>query len=160
MLEGDGSILITGVAAAADARSGDLTFAENATFFAAAAGSQAAAIITTVEGAAPGKAIIRVSSARDAMARAIELFDPEETFEPGISPQASVHASAVIHPSAHIGAFCSVGPDVTIGQGSVLMGGTTSEEQPPSAISSGYIPTWWCIRGVNWEPAWWCMLGA
>jgi UDP-3-O-[3-hydroxymyristoyl] glucosamine N-acyltransferase len=125
-LSGDGSTLLTGFTSADRAQSGDLTFAEKESYFAAAEASAASAILVS---GAPGtftsatKVLIHVADARIAAARVLPLFYPPETFAPGIDTSARVASSARVHPTAHIGPHCHVGENVTIGEHTVLMGG-------------------------------------
>ena len=120
---GDGSVSITGFAPADSARAGDLTFAENETYFAAAEQSQAAAILVAGEFTSAKKVVIRVKNARVAVARVLPLFFAPDALPPGIHPSAVINASAQIDPTAHIGPHCVVGAKVRIGAPSVLMGG-------------------------------------
>src|SRR4051794_16584422 len=90
---GDGSVQLTGLAPAEHARAGDLTFAENETYFAAAEQSQAAAVLVTGP-IAPGKKImIRVGNARVALATLLPLFFPPDEHPQGIHPSATIAAS-------------------------------------------------------------------
>ena len=73
---GDGAVEITGFASADRAKTGDLTFAEKETHFAAAEQSQAAAIIVTGEFTSAKKVLIRVPNARVAVARVLPLVFP------------------------------------------------------------------------------------
>ena len=120
---GDGSTLLSGVAAASSAKAGDLTFAENEAFLLAAEATEAAAILVSQESASAKKPLIVVTSPRVAMARILALFAPSETFPHGIDASAVVHATAVVDPTAHIGPQCVVGPDARVGARSVLLGG-------------------------------------
>jgi UDP-3-O-[3-hydroxymyristoyl] glucosamine N-acyltransferase len=120
---GDGSVPISGLAPAESARAGELTFAENAKYFAAAEGSQAAAILVSEPFVSAGKVLIRVPNARIALARALPIFFPPEEHPRGIHPSATISPSAQIDPLAHIGPHCRIGPRVRLGARSVLMGG-------------------------------------
>src|SRR5258708_2855609 len=93
-IHGDGSVQLTGFAAAEHARAGDLTFAEKETYFAAAEQSPAAAIIVAGEFTSANKVLIRVPNARVAMARVLPVFFPPE------QPPLGIHPSAVIADSA------------------------------------------------------------
>jgi UDP-3-O-[3-hydroxymyristoyl] glucosamine N-acyltransferase len=119
---GDGSVLLTGLAPAEHARAGQLTFAENAAYFAAAEKSQAAAILVQEQFTSSSKVLIRVASARIALARVLPIFFPPEEHPRGIHPSAVIADSARVDPSCHIGPGCIVGPRVTLGPRSVLMG--------------------------------------
>ena len=61
---GDASVQITGLAPAEHARAGELTFAENETYFAAAEQSQASAILVAGPFVSSSKVLIRVPNAR------------------------------------------------------------------------------------------------
>ena len=120
---GDGTVQLLGIAPADRARAGDLTFAENASYFAIADQSQAAAILVSEPFASSGKVLIRVASARVALARVLPIFFPPEEHPSGIHPSAVISPSAQIDPTAHIGPNCVLGDRVRMGARSVLMGG-------------------------------------
>ena len=120
---GDGSVQLTGFAPADSARTGDLTFAEKETHFAAAEQSQAAAILVSQAFAPAKKVLIRVRDARVAMARVLPLFFPPDAQPSGIHPSANIDPTAQIDSTAHVGPNCVVGARVRLGARSVLMGG-------------------------------------
>jgi UDP-3-O-[3-hydroxymyristoyl] glucosamine N-acyltransferase len=120
---GDPSVTLTGFATTDQARPGDLTFAENETYFAAAENSAATAIITGAGFNSTKKIIIRVPNARIAFAKALALFFPEPKYSPGIHPSAVVGGSAFVDPTAHIGPHCVIGERVKIGAHCVLQAG-------------------------------------
>jgi UDP-3-O-[3-hydroxymyristoyl] glucosamine N-acyltransferase len=120
---GDASLKLTGFTHAAAAQPGDLTFAENETFFQKAEQSAASAILIDGQFTSSNKALIRVANARIAFARVLPLFFPERAFAPGFHPTAVVAPSAQIDPTAHIGPHCVIGEEVKIGPGVVLQGG-------------------------------------
>src|SRR5437762_5797988 len=93
---GDGSIQLTGLAPADRARAGELTFAENAAYFAAAEQSQAAAILVAGTFTSSSKVLIRVPNARIALARLLPMFFPPEEHPRGIHPSAVIADSAQI----------------------------------------------------------------
>ena len=119
---GDASLVLKGFAPADRAQPGDLTFAENESYFARAEQSAASAII--IDGPAPAgrKTLIRVPNARVAFAKVLPLFFPEPAFTAGIHPTAIVPASALVDSTAHIGPYCILGEKVRIGPRSVLQG--------------------------------------
>ncbi len=120
---GDGAVEITGIASADRAKTGDLTFAEKETYFAAAEQSQAAAILVTGEFTSAKKVLIRVPNTRVAVARLLPVFFPPDQHPSGIHPSAILDGSVQIDPTAHIGPNCVVGARVRLGARSVLMGG-------------------------------------
>jgi UDP-3-O-[3-hydroxymyristoyl] glucosamine N-acyltransferase len=120
---GDATAILTGFALADHARSGDLTFAETAEYFAAVEHSAATAVIAGREFTSATKIVIRVANSRVAFARAMEAFFPEPVPAPGIHPSAVIAASAQVDPTAHIGPHCTVGERVQIGARCVLQAG-------------------------------------
>ncbi len=120
---GDGNAVLTGFAPADTAQPGDLTFAENAEYFAAAEQSAATAIIADKACASGKKILIRVANPRLAFARALEAFFPEPVLPAGLHPSAVIAASAQIDPSAHVGPHCAIGERVRLGPNCVLQGG-------------------------------------
>jgi len=120
---GDANVTLNNFAPADRAQPGDLTFAENADYFARAEQSAASAIIVDGEFASSKKILIRVPNARVAFAKALALFFPEPTFPAGIHPSAVVAKSAQVDPTAHVGPHCVVGEQARIGARSVLQGG-------------------------------------
>ncbi len=120
---GDGAVEITGIASADRAKTGDLTFAEKETYFAAAEQSQAAAILVTGEFTSAKKVLIRVPNTRVAVARLLPVFFPPDQHPSGIHPSAILDGSVQIDPTAHIGPNCVVGARVRLGARSVLMCG-------------------------------------
>ncbi|MBC8002470.1 MAG: UDP-3-O-(3-hydroxymyristoyl)glucosamine N-acyltransferase, partial [Opitutaceae bacterium] len=117
---GDGAVILTGFAPASSAKPGDLTFAENETYFSRAEQSAAAAILVDGDFVSRKKVLVKVSSARIAFAKVLPLFFPEPIQAAAIHPSAVVDPSAQIDPSAHIGPLCVVGEGVRIGARVVL----------------------------------------
>jgi UDP-3-O-[3-hydroxymyristoyl] glucosamine N-acyltransferase len=119
---GDSALTLSGFAPADRAQPGDLTFAENETYFARAEASAASAILVAGNLTSQKKVLIRVANARIAFAKVLPLFFPEPAFPAGVHPTAIVAASAQIAPSAHIGPQCIVGEKARIGARVVLEG--------------------------------------
>ncbi|HEY3915601.1 MAG TPA: UDP-3-O-(3-hydroxymyristoyl)glucosamine N-acyltransferase [Verrucomicrobiae bacterium] len=120
---GDPATPLGGFSPATTAKAGDLTFAENETFFHKAEESAAAAILIDGAYSSTKKTLIRVANARIGFARVLPLFFPERTFAAGIHPSAVWADSAEIDPTAYIGPFCVIGEKVKIGANVVLQGG-------------------------------------
>jgi len=120
---GDQALVLKGFAPADRAQPGDLTFAENESYFARADQSAASAIIVDGPFSSTRKVLIRVPNARIAFALTLPLFFPEPVFPSGIHPTAIVPGSAKVDPSAHIGPYCVLSEGVRIGARSVLQGG-------------------------------------
>lgn len=122
-LVGNGSVQFTGLAPADQARPGELTFAENAAYFAAAERSQAAGILVGGPFVSASKVLIRVRNPRVALARILPLFFPVEGHPSGVHPSAVIADGVQIDPTAHVGPNCFLGARVRLGARSVLMGG-------------------------------------
>jgi UDP-3-O-[3-hydroxymyristoyl] glucosamine N-acyltransferase len=120
---GDGSIVLRGFAPADRARPGDLTFAENESYFTRAEQSAASAILVDGKFKSAKKVLICVPNARIAFAKVLPLFFPEPTLPPGIHPTAILAASAKLDPTVHIGPYCVIAQGVRVGARSVLQGG-------------------------------------
>ena len=120
---GDASAKLTGIASADNASEGDLTFADDPEFFAAAEKSAASAILVSGDYVSGSKPLIRVRNARIAIARLLPVFFPPELPAAGNDPNAKIHDSAKVDPTAHIGPGCVIGEGVEIGVRAVLMGG-------------------------------------
>ena len=125
---GDRTMPLTGFQAADRARAGDLTFAENQTFFERAEQSSASAIIVDKSFVSERKVLIRVSSARLAFAKVVPLFYPEPGPPTGIHPSAIISDKAEVHPEACIGAHVIIGEGTTIGARTVLHGNNYVDE--------------------------------
>jgi len=119
---GEGSLQLTGFAPANTAKAGDLTFAENEDYFAAAEQSAASAILVGDGFTSVRKTLIRVKNARVAFAKVLPLFFPEPVFAPGIHTTVVVAPSAQVDSTAHIGPHCVIGEGVKIGARVVLRG--------------------------------------
>ena len=112
------------MAAAADARAGDLTFAEKASYLDAANRSQASAILIGPGTVASEKVLIRVPQVRVAMARLLPLFYPPPTFPAGVHPTAVVAPSAKVHTTAHLGPHVVIGENAVVGARTALQAGS------------------------------------
>jgi len=119
---GDASLVLRGFAPADRAQPGDLTFAENESYFVRAEQSAASTIIIDGAATASRKTLIRVPNARVAFAKVLPLFFPDPVFAAGIHPTAIVPTSAKVDATAHIGPYCVLGNKVRIGARSVLQG--------------------------------------
>ncbi len=120
VVDGDGDILIQGVAGLDDAAEGDIIFVEHERYARAAVASPAAAIIAQPDVPLPGKSAIRVLDPRVAFAGVLDLFAAPERITPGIAPTARVGADVRMGEGVSIGDFCSIGNGVTLGSGVVL----------------------------------------
>ena len=123
-LEGNSSVEITGPEQIERAGNSHITFIGNRKYAQKwESSSAAAAIINKDIELSPGvnKALIRVQNADLAMAKLLELFQPEgPNFEVDIHPTAVVDSSATIGEGTRIGAGCYIGKEVVLGAGCTL----------------------------------------
>lgn len=119
-VEGEGNLEISGVAAIADAKPGELTFLADRKYRDALESSHASAAIVGKEAVPRHMAALRSSNPRLAFAHAIEIFRPAPHFPAGIHPTAVVAKSAKIGEGTHIGRHCFIDENVDIGRNAVL----------------------------------------
>jgi UDP-3-O-[3-hydroxymyristoyl] glucosamine N-acyltransferase len=113
----DGEIEITAAAGLDEARAGAVTFLSNPKYANKVAATQASAIYLS-EQAEISHADIAVLRTKDpylAFTRALVVFHPSPSFEPGIDPAAVIDLSAKSGEGTFIGARSVVGANVTIG---------------------------------------------
>jgi UDP-3-O-[3-hydroxymyristoyl] glucosamine N-acyltransferase len=120
-LEGDADPEIRGAAGLADARDGDITFAEDARRAANLAHSDASAAVvgSDVPCALPA---LRCDDPRALFTRILALFapDPAAVFVPGIHPTAVIHPAAELGDVTSVGAYAVIGAGVEIGDGACI----------------------------------------
>lgn len=124
--EGDGDLLITGLAALHEAQPGELSFFTNFKYADLLANTQASAVIVAQDwqGVCPC-AVIRVPAPDKAMAMAAYLFEPQYSprVDTGMDPMSSVAADAKLGEGVNIGPFCVVRPGAVIAAGTTLVSG-------------------------------------
>ncbi len=125
--EGDASLIVTGIAPAATARRGDLTFLEGDGKAAPVLSAQLSAVVTNAANAKylpSGVAQLISPVPRHAHGRAaFALFRPRHfdwTGEQRIDPSAQIHAGVQIGPGAVIGPGAAIGERTRIGPNSVI----------------------------------------
>lgn len=140
-VRGPGDLMLTGVGGIDRAAAGQLTFITEPAYAERWATSQAsAALLQRGVDLEPGdgRALIDVTNAELAMARALALFAP-----PLPLPEAGVHATAVVDRTAklgdgvRIGPLCIVGAGAVLGEGVVLHGQVTVLAE--AAIGDGTV---------------------
>jgi UDP-3-O-[3-hydroxymyristoyl] glucosamine N-acyltransferase len=120
---GDAKAVLKNFAPAENAKTGDLTFAENEIYFARAEKSAATAIIADKRFSSSKKILICVANPRIAFAKALTLFFPEKKVTAGIHPTAVIASGAKIDSRAHVGPHCVIGERVKIGARTLLQAG-------------------------------------
>lgn len=119
-VEGDAGRELTGVAPVEDAGPSDLTFVVADSYVPALLQSRpgAALVPGELDVSPDGTVLIRVDDAQAAFARAVRLFHPAPSYEPGVA------ATAVLGEEVELGEDVSVGEHVVIGDGASIGAGT------------------------------------
>ena len=118
--QGDGSVLIHGVAGLEQAEEGDLVFYSSKKFRSLLEASRASAAIIPEDEEFEGIPVIKVPNSQLAFVQATEMFFAPFRPAPGIHPKAQVSASARIGKNVSVGAFTLIGDDVEIGDNTVI----------------------------------------
>lgn len=125
-VEGDVDLEITGLAGLELAGPDQLSFLANRRYAAIFRASRAGAVLVGKNEPACGKVVVRCADPYLAFARALSLFHPAPTPEPGVHPLAVVEGSVA---GATVLAFAYVGAGATVGEGTVL--------QPHTYVGAG-----------------------
>jgi UDP-3-O-[3-hydroxymyristoyl] glucosamine N-acyltransferase len=112
---------ITAVAGIEQAGPGQLTFASNPKYNAAARTTSASAVIVAEDFPAISTGMLRSKNPYLAWAKAIELFYQPPSYTPGIHSTAVVHPKAKLGKNAHLGPYVVIDEDVVIGDNAVLL---------------------------------------
>lgn len=121
-VEGDESLLVTGLAPLEAAGPADLTFAMDEKHVARLAASQAkVALVGKSCPPVAGRTLLRVADVQKALADLLAALAPSEDLPPaGIDPTARIAPEAVLGANVAAGPGVVVGPGATIGEGTVL----------------------------------------
>ena len=125
VVEGDGGVEITGVAALGDAGPGDISFLSNPRYASLMPGTGAAAVVVGEDwtGECPC-AVVRVANPDKAFAEIAAEFGPEPIrHEPGVHETAIVAADAVLGKGVSVGPHCVIEPGARIGDRCVICAG-------------------------------------
>lgn len=119
-LRGDGEVTITGVGHLADAREGEITFADGPQLQSLADSSRASALIVPPDVEVKHKPFIVTEDPRLAFSKVLELFAPDQRPAPGVHPTAVLGSNVLLGEGVSIGANAYVGDGAIIGDGSVV----------------------------------------
>jgi UDP-3-O-[3-hydroxymyristoyl] glucosamine N-acyltransferase len=118
--EGDGSVVLTGVAGLDEAGPGQLSYLAHPRFRPSLGGTRAAALVLGTGEAWDRTPVIRAENPQLAFIRATEIFFTPYRPGPGVHPTAVVAPTARIGKDASIGPLCWIGDGAEIGDGAVL----------------------------------------
>jgi UDP-3-O-[3-hydroxymyristoyl] glucosamine N-acyltransferase len=119
-LVGDGTLVLSGVAAPERAGAHDLIYVEAAKYAARASASQALCVIASDDADLPGKTVLRSKHPKLAFAAAAALLVEPAPIAIGIDATAIVAPLAKIAPRVAIGPYAVIGEGVYIGEGTQI----------------------------------------
>jgi len=122
-VEGDGKIIIEGVARVEEAKRGEITLAVSEKFLREAKNSQASAVIVPREVKNFSKPILRAKNPRLAFAQILEIFVPRQRRFSGIHPTALIGKKVKIGQGVTLGPYVVLGDAVKIEEGAYLSSG-------------------------------------
>lgn len=124
-VDGDGSVLISGVAGIKEAEQGDITFLASPRYEKFLKTTSASAVIAPPGTTGAGRALILSDNPYLSFVKAVEYFVPSKNNYPRtLHPGAVIAPGASIGESVGIGACAVVEDGVTIGDDSVILAGT------------------------------------
>jgi len=122
-VEGDGKIVIEGVARAEEAKKGEITLAVSEKFLHKAKESQASAVIVSLEIRDFSKPILRAKNPRLAFAQILEVFNAQVRKFSGIHPTATIGKDVKIDKKVTLGPYVVVGDAAKIEEGVYISSG-------------------------------------
>lgn len=123
-VEGDASVVITGVAALKEAEPGDLSFLANPKYASQVEATRASAVIVARDWQGPcSAALLKVEQPDQAFGQIAVLFAPAPVPRvQGVHPSAVIGKNVKLGEGVSIGPLCVVEEEAEIGDGSVLVG--------------------------------------
>ena len=118
--EGDGEVVITGVASLEKAKNGDISFFESPKYREFLEKTKASALIIPVEEKFDRLPVLKAKNPKLIFAEILNLFFEPYLPKPGIHPSAFVSSKAKIGENVSIGAFCYIGDYVDIGDNCII----------------------------------------
>ena len=123
-LEGDGAVVVKGVAPIDGAGPGDISFIADGKHSRLLSGTRASAVIVREGTARPeGLNLILVKNPQFAFARAVEVLRPPVLPPPGVHPRAEVSEKAVLGKDVSVGAFSCIEAGAMIGDHAIIFPG-------------------------------------
>jgi UDP-3-O-[3-hydroxymyristoyl] glucosamine N-acyltransferase len=123
-VEGDASLQVSGVSSLEAAQPGQLSFYGNRRYKQALTATRASVILVPLEHPSAHPAtLLKVANPHLAFARIAQVFSPEQTYVPGVSPRANVDPTARVAASATVMAGATVGALAVVGERAVLYPG-------------------------------------
>jgi UDP-3-O-[3-hydroxymyristoyl] glucosamine N-acyltransferase len=120
LLEGDGAVVISGVASPSSAHPEDLIYVDSPRHLDQAAASAARGVVIAPGLSLPGKNLLRAANPKLAFARAAAWLVLPSPIASGIHPSTVIGRSAQIAPGAAIGPYAVIEEDARIGAGTEI----------------------------------------
>jgi UDP-3-O-[3-hydroxymyristoyl] glucosamine N-acyltransferase len=121
-VDGNGDVVITGVAPIETAGAGDITFVANKRYLKYLESTNASAVVLDEEAPCSRLSVIRNKNPYLTFAKIVDVLCPDQTdFDGGVDSTAIVADSAQVSPGALIGPLCHIGAESRIGDKSRLM---------------------------------------
>ncbi len=122
-LQGDGNLIIGGIAGLDSAGPADLSFAEDGRGLERAKTSAAGCVLVSAQSTIPNKTTISVPNPKLALIKAAQAILPATGAEPGIHPTAEVDGGARLAPGVSVGKHAVVEDGARIGERTVIASG-------------------------------------
>ena len=122
-LQGDGNVIIRGIAGLDSAGPADLSFAEDGRGLRRAAASSAGCILVSSQSTIQNKTTIAVANPKLALIKAAQQILPARGAEPGIHTTAVVAAGARLAPGVSVGMHAVIEEDARIGERTTIASG-------------------------------------
>lgn len=114
-IEGDPSVIITGVAPIETAQKGDISFIVNSRYEKYLNTTEASALLVPTDSTFKGKNLLRVNNPQLAFLKILETF-----FHTNSALKAGIHSTALLSENVKIGADVAIGPYVVIGENVII----------------------------------------
>jgi UDP-3-O-[3-hydroxymyristoyl] glucosamine N-acyltransferase len=123
-VDGDGEVVIHGVAGIREAGPGEITFVANPRYEEFLGSTRASAVIAAPSLATP-KPVLRIDNPYYAFLRVLNLFavDAAVRYPRGVHPSAVVDPTASLGSNLSVGPFCQIGKNARVGDNTTLVGG-------------------------------------
>ena len=119
-IDGDPAIEIAGLSDIKQVKKNSLIFAETETWLNQAEQTEAAAVIISNKISRKTKTVLKVDNPKFAFGILMNLYAPEEKFEPGVHETAVIGKNVDIADSASIQPYAYIGDNVKIGSDSII----------------------------------------
>jgi UDP-3-O-[3-hydroxymyristoyl] glucosamine N-acyltransferase len=148
--EGDGEVLVRGVAGIRDATPGQLTFIANAKYFSEIKNTRASVLIVPEGAEIEFRPIIRSAQPKLAFIKTMELFiSAKPKLVPKIDPTAVIGKNVSLGKDIYLGAYVVIEDDVSLGDNTVIYPGSYIGRQSKIGANTFIFPNVTIWEAVN-----------